>query len=166
MRKTTKLRIGVIADTHGMFDRAIEQHFAGVDYILHAGDIGKRSVIEQLEAIAPVIAVSGNVDHYEHSGFPMERIITLAGYRIAIRHILFEGGRLTKKGHAFLERVQPDICIFGHTHRPTTERWGKSLLFNPGSAGPRRFSLPRGVGRITIGQRVTAHYIKLPDQAA
>ena len=146
------MRIGVIADTHGLFDPAVRRHFKGVDHILHAGDIGDQSVIDQLQAIAPVTAVSGNVDGHEQRGFPSEIIIELAGCRIAIRHILYEGGKLTEDGRAFLQDTQPDLCIFGHTHQPKVEWFGKTLLFNPGSAGPKRFSLPRGVGVLKLGQ--------------
>lgn len=153
MNRSRTIRIGVIADTHGLFDQVIIRHFRGVDHILHAGDIGKRSVIEELQSIAPVTAVSGNVDGFGRSGFPRETIIELAGLRIAIRHIVYEGGKLTKDGRAFLDREQPDICIFGHTHQPRAEWFGKTLLFNPGSAGPRRFSFPRGVGLLKIHKR-------------
>jgi putative phosphoesterase len=146
------IQIGVIADTHGLFDPAILRHFRHVDRILHAGDIGDRSVIEKLETIAPVTAVSGNVDGYEQSGFPSEVIIELAGLRVAIRHILYEGGKLTKEGRAFLDRERPDVCVFGHTHQPKAEWFGQTLLFNPGSAGPKRFRLPRGIGVITVGE--------------
>ena len=164
MNQRRAIRIGVIADTHGLFDPAIRRHFRGVDHILHAGDIGDRSVIEQLEQIAPVTAVSGNVDDDEQSGFPSEAVIELAGRRIAIRHILYEGGKLTKDGRAFLDREQPDICIFGHTHQPKIEWFGKTLLFNPGSAGPKRFSLPRGIGLLTIRkEKVLPKLIRLSD---
>ncbi len=144
-------RIGVIADTHGLFDRAILRHFQGVDRILHAGDIGDRSVIIELEKIAPVTAVSGNVDGYERSGLQPETLIDLGGRKIAIRHILYEGGKLTKEGRTFLDRERPDLCIYGHTHQPKTESYGPTLLFNPGSAGPKRFKLPRGLGLLTLG---------------
>ena len=150
MNQRRAIRIGVIADTHGLFDPAVRRHFKGVDHIFHAGDIGDQSVIEQLEQIAPVTAVSGNVDDDEQSGFPSEAVIELAGLRIAIRHIVYEGGKITKDGRAFLDRQQPDICIFGHTHQPKAEWFGKTLLFNPGSAGPQRFSLPRGVGVLKL----------------
>lgn len=156
--------IGVIADTHSLFDPAIAHHFSGVDHIIHAGDIGRRSVIEQLEMIAPVTAVSGNVDGYEESGFPQEMAIELAGRTIAIRHIVYEGGKLTKEGRAFLDRTRPDICIFGHTHQPTNDRFGDTLLFNPGSAGPKRFSLPRMLGVITMGARPLVKHIRLRDR--
>jgi putative phosphoesterase len=150
MNQRRAIRIGVIADTHGLFDPAIRRHFKGVDHIIHAGDIGNQSVIEQLEQIAPATAVSGNVDNEGQSGFSSEALIELAGRRIAIRHILYKGGKLTKDGRAFLDRERPDICIFGHTHQPKTEWLGKTMLFNPGSAGPKRFKLPRGVGCITV----------------
>jgi uncharacterized protein len=161
------VRVGVIADTHGIFDPAIRRHFRGVDHILHAGDIGDRSVIEQLEQIAPVTAVSGNVDDDEQSGFPSEAIIELAGRRIAIRHILYKGGKLTKDGRAFLARERPDICVFGHTHQAKVELIGKTLLFNPGSAGPQRFKLPRGLGILVLARRgITPKQILLDDKRA
>jgi uncharacterized protein len=165
MNQRRAIRVGVIADTHGLFDPAIRRHFRGVDHILHAGDIGDRSVIEQLEQIAPVTAVSGNVDD-EQSGYPSEAVIELAGRRIAIRHILYEGGKLTKDGRAFLDREQADLCIFGHTHRLKVEWFGKTLLFNPGSAGPRRFKLPRGLGVLVIAKKTMAPiHLSLADQA-
>lgn len=163
MNRRKTIRIGVIADTHGLFDPAIRRHFRGVDHILHAGDIGDRSVIEQLEQLGPVTAVSGNVDD-EQCGFPSEAVIELAGSRIAIRHVLYEGGKLTKNGRAFLDHEQPDICVFGHTHRPKVDWCGDALLFNPGSAGPKRFSLPRGIGLLTIQkEKVLPKLIRLSD---
>jgi putative phosphoesterase len=165
MNQRRTIRIGVIADTHGLFDPAIRRHFRGVDHILHAGDIGDRSVIQQLEQIAPVTAVSGNVDGDEQSRYPSEVVIELAGHRIAIRHILYAGGKLTKDGRAFLEREQSDICIFGHTHQPKTEWFGKTLLFNPGSAGPKRFKFPRGVGILVFAKQGTIpKHILLDDR--
>lgn len=152
MKSGGLIRIGVIADTHGLYDPAIERRFAGVDAIIHAGDIGDRSVIRALRIIAPVIAVSGNVDEFEKSGWPRQRVVTKAGVRIGVRHILYERGRLTKDAQAWLDKEQPDICIFGHSHRPTIARYGKILLFNPGSAGPRRFNLPRGLGLLTLSK--------------
>jgi putative phosphoesterase len=123
-------------------------------------------VIEQLEQIAPVTAVSGNVDDEEQSGFPSEAVIELAGRRIAIRHILYEGVKLTKDGRAFLNRERPDICVFGHTHQPKREWLGGTLLFNPGSAGPKRFKLPRGLGVIIIARKtMTSIHLSLTDQA-
>lgn len=121
-------------DTHGLFDSTIVRHFYGVNHIIHAGDIGGRIVIDQLEVIAPVTAVSGNVDRYEESGFPTEAIIQPNGVHIAIRHVVSEAGKLTKEGRAFLDRTRPDICIFGHTHQPKNEWLEDTQLFNPGAA--------------------------------
>ena len=160
-------RIGVIADTHGLFDPVIFRHFRSVDHILHAGDIGKRSVIERLKQIAPITAVSGNIDIGDQGVYPSETVIELTDLRIAIRHILYESGKMTKEGRAFLEREHPDVCIFGHTHQPKSERSGKTLLFNPGSAGPKRFSLPRGVGLLIIEQgMVIPKLIRLSDRVS
>ena len=166
MSRPRPVRIGVIADTHGLFDPAIIRHFRGVDHILHAGDIGDLAVIEQLRRIAPVTAVSGNVDKYDKSGLPSQRIVKLAGRRIAIRHVLYAGGKLTDEGRAYLEREQPDVCIFGHTHQPKTELFGKTLLFNPGSAGPKRFKLSRGLGILSLHVgRIVPRLISLQDRA-
>lgn len=147
------LRLGVVADTHGRFDPALLRFLTGVECIFHAGDIGDHEVLRQLERMAPVYAVSGNVDGFAQSGVPEERVVELAGLRVALRHIIYESGRITPLAQAFLARVRPDICIFGHTHRPTAEWHGTTLLFNPGSAGPRRFQLPRACGVIEVRDR-------------
>lgn len=164
MSERSIVRIGVIADTHGLFDPALVEHFAGVTAILHAGDIGDSDVIRQLQQIAPVIAVSGNVDDFEQSGYPRVRVIRRAGVTIAIRHILYERGHLTDEAREWLDSTHPYICIFGHSHRPTIDRYCGTILFNPGSAGPRRFSLPRGIGVLTINEgRITPQLIRLKD---
>ncbi|MDP9132836.1 MAG: metallophosphatase family protein [Nitrospirota bacterium] len=160
------MRIGVISDTHGLFDRAIIRHFAGVDHILHAGDIGPREVIEQLQRIAPVTAVSGNVDGFEASGFPVEQVIEVAGQRIAVYHRLYEGGKLTPGGTEFLKRIRPALCVYGHTHQPKAEWREGVLLFNPGSAGPKRFHLPRAIGLLLFrNETIESQHITLADRA-
>jgi predicted phosphodiesterase len=79
---------------------------------------------------------------------------------------LYKGGKLTEEGRAFLEREEPDIGIFGHTHQPKVEWFGKTLLFNPGSAGTKRFKLPRGLGLLRLsGTEVKPRLISLPDKA-
>lgn len=162
---TRPLRIGVIADTHGLFDRAILRHFQGVNQILHAGDVGGRSVLDALREIAPVTVVSGNVDGFGRSGIAAQSLFTSAGRRVAIRHILFEAGRLTKEAAAFLDQERPDICIFGHTHRPAVIWRDEMLLFNPGSAGPKRFSLPRSLGLLTLtDEEIRPEHIQLADR--
>lgn len=166
MNRSRTIRIGVLADTHGLYDEAIETHLAGTTEILHAGDIGDRGVLDRLGKIAPVVAVSGNVDDYEQSGFPRQTTIRRGGVTIAIRHVLYEKGTLTKDAQAWLDREQPDVCVFGHSHRPAIERYGTTILFNPGSAGPKRFSLPRGIGLLIVRKKqVTPRFIRLADSA-
>jgi putative phosphoesterase len=166
VKKRGDIRVGAIADTHGLYDPAVEKYFSGVTAIVHAGDIGDRTVIESLQRIAPVFAVSGNVDEYERSGFPRQIVIRRNDRKIAVRHVLYEKGKLTQEAKLWLDREQPDICVFGHSHRPTIEQYGLTLLFNPGSAGPKRFSLPRGIGILTIQkERVLPKLIRLSDKA-
>ena len=165
MNRQRTIRIGVIADTHGLYDPAIEGHFAGVAEILHAGDIGGQDVIQRLQKIAPVVATSGNIDDYEKSGFPRRIIIRRGRIKIAICHVLYERGQLTKDAEKWLDREQPAVCVFGHSHRPAIEQHGHTILFNPGSAGPRRFSLPRGVGLLSITEgKVMPRLIRLSDR--
>ena len=135
--------IGVISDTHGYVDPRVIELFAGVDHILHAGDIGPPSVVMQLERIAPVTAVRGNCDLGD--GFRETEVVVLGGRRFVVRHevdVRCTDGELD----TLLHRSRPDVVVFGHTHRPCIERMGSVLLFNPGYGGKQRFSLPRSVG--------------------
>ena len=138
------MRIGVISDTHGLFDESITGIFDGVDAIIHAGDIGKLHVIERLEAIAPVFAVRGNND--PSMTLPDQRLEELAGRRVLIRHIFGELHQLKTRDKKIVAELRPDIIVFGHSHRPYQHVLDKTILFNPGSAGPRRFSGRRGLG--------------------
>ena len=159
------LQIGVIADTHGLYDPAVERHFVAVQEILHAGDIGDEGVIRRLQRLAPVTAVSGNVDEYEASGLPRRRMLRRGGLKIALCHVLYEKGKMTPEAAAWLKQEQPDVCLFGHSHRPTIGRHGRTVLFNPGSAGPKRFSLPRGIGTLTVKNgKPTPVLIRLSDR--
>jgi hypothetical protein len=165
MMQRGTVRIGVIADTHGLYDPGVEKYFSGMSAIVHAGDIGDRAVIESLQALAPVVAVSGNVDEYERSGFPRQIIFRRRGKSVAVRHVLYEKGKLTEEATRWLDAQQPDVCIFGHSHRPTISRYGRTLLFNPGSAGPKRFTLPRGIGVLMISRKnILPLLIKLSDK--
>jgi len=156
----TTLRIGVISDTHGVFDSSINELFRGVDSIIHAGDIGKLEIIHQLERIAPVLAVEGNNDWFNR--FPSERIEDLAGHRVLVRHIFGELHQLREPERRIVDELQPSLVVFGHSHRPYAQMLGKTLLFNPGSAGPRRFSLPRTVGVLVLrGSKIETEIINL-----
>lgn len=154
------MRIGVISDTHGRFDESIPSIFDGVDAIIHAGDIGKLEIIDRLQQIAPVFAVEGNNDKFGE--YPDERTEELAGRRLIIRHIFGELHQLRQSDRRMVEQIQPHFVVFGHSHRPYQQMLGKTLLFNPGSAGPRRFSLPRTVGILVLKRSSTeARIIKL-----
>jgi|SRR5262249_32011177 len=158
------LRLGVISDTHGRFDPVIVPIFSGVDCIIHAGDVGKVEVISRLEEIAPVLAVEGNND--APGLYPSERVERLAGRTVLVRHIFGELHQIGKKQREEVERLAPDLVIFGHSHRPYEALLGKAILFNPGSAGPKRFSLPRTVGLITIddsGIRTQIRHLEEPN---
>jgi hypothetical protein len=160
------LKIGVISDTHGLFDESIESIFAGVDAIIHAGDIGRLEVITRLEAIAPVFAVEGNNDSFGR--FPAQRVEELHGHRILVRHIFGELHQLRTSDRQMVDELQPHVVVFGHSHRPYEQMLGGALLFNPGSAGPRRFSLPRTVGILSLdGEKPKSQIINLQlDQQA
>lgn len=142
------MRLGLISDTHGLFDTSLPRLFASVDLIVHAGDIGKLEVVEQLERIAPVLAVEGNNDWFNR--FPTERLEHVGGRRMVVRHIFGELHQIGPPERALVEQLRPDILVFGHTHRPYIESLGETILINPGSAGPRRFRLPRTVGLLSI----------------
>jgi putative phosphoesterase len=154
------LRLGVISDTHGLFDASVTSIFAGVDAIIHAGDIGKIEIISRLELIAPVVAVEGNNDSF--GAFPAQRVEEFAGQKVMIRHIFGELHQLKEKDKRMVEQLRPRVVVFGHSHRPYREMLGRTMLFNPGSAGPRRFKLPRTVGLMTLeGSTARAEIISL-----
>jgi uncharacterized protein len=136
------MRIGVISDTHDLFDPKLPELFAGVDRILHAGDIGLPALILDLEQIAPVTAVLGNNDHWD--GFRETEVLTLAGRKFLLHHILDVRAPDEPMRRRIL-RENPDVVIFGHTHRPFCETIGRTLYINPGYAGPKRFKQPRSV---------------------
>ena len=143
--------IGVISDTHGQFDPKIPSVFKGVSHILHAGDIGGLRVLHQLEQIAPVTAVSGNVDEGNvPPGVDEEKTIQLLGLRIFMVHILGNPHRLARALQERINDLQPDVVVFGHSHKPLIEKHGRVLYFNPGSAGPKRFTLPRSLGLLRV----------------
>jgi uncharacterized protein len=140
--------VGVIADTHGLLRPSIAGAFAGVDLIVHAGDVGGRSVLDELEAIARVEAVYGNVDDPHDPSLARERTVTIGGLTIHVSHG-HELGRPTAE--LALARYAADVVVFGHTHRAVTLRGHDGrLALNPGAAGPRRFDLQPSVARLTI----------------
>lgn len=143
--------IGVISDTHGVFHPAIPQHFAGVQQILHAGDIGNGTIISRLEELAPVAAVTGNVDWGRPLDHQYPRVIQLQleGCQIYITHI----GGLPNVMIRRLPEPRPDVYICGHSHIPIVERIDDVLFLNPGSAGPSRFGRRPSLARLSIGEQ-------------
>lgn len=136
------MKIGVISDTHSYLDPQVQKLFAGVDHILHAGDIGPHSLIVKLERIAPVTAVLGNTDF----GLTVREteIVELAGRKFLVNHIV-DPYRLEPMLKERVERQKPEVIVFGHTHKPFNEKVGGILFFNPGYAGQQRFKLGRSV---------------------
>lgn len=140
-------RLGVVSDTHGRLSPDVLAALEGVDGILHAGDVGSLEVLTGLEAIAPVWAVRGNVDRAPWSAdLPHERLIEVGGRRILLGHIRED---LLRAGDPQIRGL--DALIFGHSHRPLEEWHAGVLYLNPGSAGPRRFRLPRAVALLEVG---------------
>jgi putative phosphoesterase len=142
------MRVGVISDTHSLLRPEAVAALQGVDRILHAGDVGDIRILDRLGQVAPVTAIRGNIDRIgECALLPPAEWINLDGISLYMIHDLHEldldpaAAGLT-------------VVISGHTHKPKIEwreREGKRVLyFNPGSAGPRRFSLPISIGFLEI----------------
>jgi uncharacterized protein len=138
------MRIGIISDTHGLLRPEAIECLAGVDHIIHAGDIGRPDVIAGLRKIAPTTAVRGNVDRDEWAAaYPLTARVTLGGRSFHVLHNLAE-----------LD-IDPaaagiDVIVSGHSHRPRIETVAGVLYLNPGSAGPRRFSLPIALATLEL----------------
>lgn len=138
-------RIGVIADTHGLLRAEAREAMAGVELILHAGDVGKPEVLAELGYIAPTLAVRGNVDQGEWaSALPETQIAEAGGVWIYMLHDLSRLD-IDPAGGGF------SVVIYGHSHRSQVARKQGVLYVNPGAAGPRRFSLPVSVAVLEIG---------------
>lgn len=136
------MRIGLISDTHGLLRQEALAALAGVDRIIHAGDIGNAQILEALAAIAPVDAVRGNNDTGPWAkAVPHSLTLEIEGVAIHLLHDLNE-----------LKNALPPVrvVIAGHSHKPMVREEGGVLLVNPGSAGPRRFRLPVTVGFLSI----------------
>jgi uncharacterized protein len=137
------MRIGVISDTHNFLDPRIPKLFAGVDHILHGGDIGQPMLLLELQQIAPVTAVAGNTDEPGFQ-FPLTQAVELGGFKFLLHHIV-NPHRLTEPLQERIARERPAAVIFGHTHKPFCETIHGTLYFNPGYAGKARFNLARSV---------------------
>ena len=153
--------VGVISDTHGKLDEQVLELFANVSHIIHAGDIGNEELIWQLEKLAPVIAVRGNIDN-DRMCFPNERLAIIKGHTFYIRHQFATVEKMNAAQQRLIEQRMPDVVVFGHSHQAYSGHWRGTLLFNPGGAGPKRFSLPRTVGLLELHEdNITSRIISL-----
>ncbi|MCA1553513.1 MAG: metallophosphatase family protein [Chloroflexi bacterium] len=161
------MRIGVIADTHGYLDPQVASHFADVERIVHAGDIGAAVVIDALAQIAPVVAVRGNVDAPPLSEqYPVMHTLNVEDVHILVTHIAALPERMPRELRQVYERLRPDVLICGHSHQMHAE-WreladGHTLFFNPGAAGRRGFHRVRSIGILDVrGREIRARHIEL-----
>lgn len=149
------MKIGVISDTHGLLRPEALAAFAGVEHILHAGDVGDIEILARLRAIAPVTAIRGNVDvHGLCAELPATDFIELGGKIFYLVHSVHD-----------LD-INPvvagvSVVVSGHSHQPSIEQRNGVLYLNPGSAGPRRFKLPVTVALVEVGAEIDAHIVPL-----
>ncbi|MBS4007525.1 MAG: metallophosphoesterase [Clostridium sp.] len=163
------MRIGVISDTHiparsRKLPLELFTLFAGVDLILHAGDVVEDYVLIELATIAPVEAVAGNMDsRLLHSRLGRKKILELAGYRVGLTH--GDGDtdkqKTPQRALQLFKQDSVDCIIFGHSHQPYHETIDGILLFNPGSPTDRRWEPRHSCGLLTLGKTITAQLIFL-----
>ena len=162
------MKIGVVSDTHGFFDARLKELLAGVELILHAGDVDKQEVLDELGRIAPVRAVRGNVDPPQ-LGLPFSTTSRVGGIQVELFHQLpatqtelekwanqaRREGLAPRRRDAFLRSFDHNarVVIFGHSHVPCAVTLAGKLFFNPGSAGKQRFSLPRCCGLLDVSAK-------------
>jgi hypothetical protein len=143
--------IGLIADTHGLLRPEVARVFAQVDRIVHAGDVGGHGVLSELGTIAPVEAISGNVDDPFDPTLPRELSLPVGALTLHVSH----GDELgSPTPERLLARYAGDILVYGHTHKALVFRDPDGrLVVNPGSAGPRRFNVQPSVAVLTVTGR-------------
>ena len=147
-RRTDQPRvIGVISDTHGLLRPDVHEALAGVELILHAGDVGGDEILDELSLIAPVRAVYGNTDAPGQPRLRDAIEVTIDGVSIHVSHGHELGAPVPAK---LLERYATNVIVYGHTHRPMIAKADGRLVLNPGAAGPRRFDILPSVARLTI----------------
>jgi putative phosphoesterase len=146
-------RIGIISDTHGLLRPEAERGLAGVNHIIHAGDIGRPEIVDALRRIAPVTAIRGNVDSGEWARqYSDTNLVRLAGKSIYVLHDV--------KTLQADRGAGVDVIVSGHSHVPKIDTVGGVLYLNPGSAGPRRFKLPITLATLEVtpeGMRPEIH---------
>jgi uncharacterized protein len=142
------LVVGLVSDTHGLFRPQLRDALAGVALIIHAGDVGGGDVLRRLSAIAPVDAVSGNVDDRRDPRLPRKRTLDVGGLTVHVSHGDEVG---SPRPELLLARYAGDVLVYGHTHRHLVFRSDDGrLVVNPGAAGPRRFDVKPTCAKLTI----------------
>jgi uncharacterized protein len=151
--------VGLVSDTHGLLRPELHQALAGVDLILHAGDVGGDDILIELEQIAPVHAVYGNTDPPGHPQLAASLEETVGGVRVHVSHGHEIGAPTPDK---LLAVYDADVIVYGHTHKPLVVNVDGRWVVNPGAAGPRRFDLVPSVARLTVrGGAVSVDLVKL-----
>jgi putative phosphoesterase len=159
------MRVGVLSDTHiptkaKALPDIVIQAFKEVGHIIHAGDITSLDVLDTLKSLAPVTAVSGNIDPAELKEILNEKaIITLNGYRIGITHGHGKTGRTLDRAVKCFEKEPVDCIIFGHSHIPYCEYRDYVLVFNPGSPTDKRRNEFFSFGILELGDKITAEHV-------
>jgi hypothetical protein len=138
--------IGLISDTHGLVRPDVHTTLAGVELILHAGDVGGDDVLRELGLIAPVRAVRGNTDPPDEP-FPAAIDLIIGGVSIHVSHGHEVGGPTPQR---LLAHYDADVIVYGHTHKALVTHAANRWVVNPGAAGPRRFDLMPSVAKLTI----------------
>jgi uncharacterized protein len=155
LRDDGGLRVAVVADTHSRPHAATLDHLAAFrpDAIVHAGDIGDLEVLRQLETVAPLHAIRGNIDVRAHDlpdVLTIEVVGSTAALRILVVHIGVNGPRIRADVARLAKAKDASLVICGHSHVPFIGKDRELLVFNPGSVGPRRFQLPIVFGTIVV----------------
>jgi putative phosphoesterase len=140
-------KIGLIADTHGLLRPEVHEALAGVQMILHAGDVGGDEILDELSIIAPVRAVSGNTDPPDNPRLQQAIDMVVERVRIHVSH----GHELgAPRPERLLARYAADVIVYGHTHQPLVVSADGRLVVNPGAAGPARFDIKPSVAILEI----------------
>lgn len=162
------MRIGLVSDTHGHLDPKLADLFRGCAAIVHAGDVVKAAVLAALGDVAPVTAVRGNNDDgpaFAH--LPETALLPVGALTLLVVHDLGARERPKPPARALLLRRRPELVVHGHSHRPGAAVHEGTLFVNPGSAGPRRFSLPRTAALLEArGRRVAVTFFDLAGARA
>jgi putative phosphoesterase len=155
--------LGVLSDTHlyrQQVPTRVLRVLEGVDLLVHAGDIVEMAVLEELQRLAPLVAVAGNMDHGDvREALPVKRVMEIAGRRLGITHGSGAPQNITSRLRREFDEV--DVVIFGHTHHVYNREEEGILFFNPGSPTDKMFAPFRSVGMVELGEEVRGRIIML-----